>query len=151
MLSAPPTESVPVVHHGSIELTLAERYGRTRLVRSRTRPPLLLQRALYPDCALPHLALVMLANPTGGIFQGDHHHIAITVESGAAAHVTTQSSTKAHSMPDGRAGRTWNLWLPPVAILNSCLIRSSPTMTRTSNRTQPFRWSPAVGWFSGTY
>ena len=103
MLSAPPTDPAPAVHHGSVELTLAEREGRTRLVLSRTRPPLLVQKALYPDEALPCMAFIFLANPTGGIFQGDDHRISVEVGSGAAAHVTTQSSTKVHSMPAGLA------------------------------------------------
>ena len=103
MLTAPPADPVRVVHNGSVELTLAERDGRSRLVKSRTRPPLLVQKALYPDWALPGMAFVILANPTGGIFQGDEHRISVHVESGAAAHVTTQSSTKVHAMPAGLA------------------------------------------------
>ena len=103
MLTAPPADPAVVVHHGSVELTLAERDGRTRLVTSRTRPPLLVQKALYPDGALPGMAFVFLSNSTGGIFQGDEHRISVEVESGAAAHVTTQSSTKVHAMPAGLA------------------------------------------------
>ena len=100
-----PASSSPAAetYQGSVELTLAQRDGRTRLVRSRTRPPLQVQRTLYPDQGLPHLALVMLANPTGGIFQDDHHRISVVVEPGAAAHLTTQSSTKVYSMPNGQA------------------------------------------------
>ena len=101
LLSAP--NSAAGIHHGSVELTLAKRDGLTRLVRSRTRPPLLVQQALYPDPALPHLAMVMLSNPTGGIFQGDRHRIAVTVEPEAAAHVTGQGATRIHAMPHGSA------------------------------------------------
>lgn len=91
------------IHCGSVELTLANRNGRTRLTHIRTRPPLLVQQALYPDAGMPHLALVMLSNPTGGIFQGDQHRIAVAVEPGAAAHVTGQGATRIHAMPHGRA------------------------------------------------
>ena len=101
LLSAP--SSPAGAHHGSVELTLANRDGRTRLARSRTRPPLQVQRALYPDPARPQLALVMVSNPTGGIFQGDHHRIAVTVGPGAAAHVTGQGATRIHAMPHGSA------------------------------------------------
>ena len=103
MLLSAPASPAPAPYRGSVELTLALRNGRTRLVESRTRPPLQVQRVLYPDRGLPHLALVMLANPTGGVFQGDHHCIRITVEAGVTAHITTQSSTKVCSMPDGQA------------------------------------------------
>ena len=92
-----------LMRHGSLELALADRGGRTRLAQVRSRPPLQVQQTLYPDPALPHLALVMVANPTGGIFQGDRHSIAVRVESGAAAHVTGQGATRIHAMPQGRA------------------------------------------------
>ena len=111
MLSPALNSPAPTTCFGSVELTLSPRDGRTRLVESRTRPPLQVQRALYPDRNVPHLALVMLANPTGGVFQGDHHHIKINVESGGAAHVTTQSSTKVHSMPDGWARQDVHLYV----------------------------------------
>ncbi len=88
---------------GLAELVLAPRDGRTRLVRSRCRPPLQIQRALHPDPLMPNQALVMLANPTGGIFQGDRHRISISVESGGAARVTTQGASRIHSMPQGSA------------------------------------------------
>ena len=91
------------IHQGSVALTLASRGGRTRLAQSRARPPLQVQQALYPDPALPNLAMVMLSNPTGGIFQGDRHRIAVNVEPGAAAHVTGQGATRVHAMPHGMA------------------------------------------------
>ncbi len=101
LLSAP--GSPAGTYRGSVELTLAIRDGRTRLTQSRTCPPLQVQQALYPDPTLPCLAMVMVANPTGGIFQGDHHRIAVTVESGAEAHVTGQGASRIHAMPDGAA------------------------------------------------
>ena len=101
LLSAP--NSSADTHNGSLELNLAFRDGRTRLTQTRARPPLQVQQALYPDTGLPHLAMVMVANPTGGIFQGDRHSIDVKVESGAAAHVTGQGATRIHSMPHGSA------------------------------------------------
>ena len=101
VLSAP--GSPTGIYRGSVELTLANRGGRTCLTRSSTRPPLQVQQTLYPDPTLPCLAMVMVANPTGGIFQGDHHRISVTVESGAAAHVTGQGANRIHAMPDGAA------------------------------------------------
>ena len=93
----------------------------------------------------------MLANPTGGIFQSDHHHIAITVESGAAGHVTTQSSTKVHSMPHGRDRQNVELVVASSGYLEYLPDPVIPTMTRTSSSTQPSLWRPGVRWSSGTY
>lgn len=88
---------------GVAELVLERRAGRTRLTRSRTRPPLLVQQALYPDDAAPDMAYVFLANPTGGLLQNDRHRVAVSVGAGARAHVTTQSATKIYTMTEGAA------------------------------------------------
>ena len=105
MLSArePSVDAGPAGQNGSVELVLERRAGRTRLTHCRTRPPLLVQQALYPDEAAPDLAHVFLANPTGGLLQNDRHHIAVGVGAGARAHVTTQSATKVYTMPEGVA------------------------------------------------
>ena len=89
--------------NGLVQLGLERRAGRTRLAHSRTRPPLLVQQALYPDEAVPDMAYVFLANPTGGLLQNDRHHIAASVGAGARAHVTTQSATKVYTMTGGVA------------------------------------------------
>ncbi len=99
----PPAEAGSPGQNGSVELVLEQRAGQTRLTHCRTRPPLLVQQALYPDEAAPDLAHVFLANPTGGLLQNDRHHIAVSVGDGARAHVTTQSATKAYTMPEGVA------------------------------------------------
>ena len=97
------TDAGPRVQDGLAELTLEQRAGRTRLTRSRTRPPLQVQQALYPDDSLPDMAYVFLANPTGGLLENDRQEIRVSVGSGARAHVTTQSATKVHTMVDGIA------------------------------------------------
>ena len=117
MLSPPPSRPALPVRQGVAELTLALRDGRTRLAHSSTRPPLQVQGALYPDQALPALAQVLLSNPTGGVFQGDDHLVSVTVASGAAAHVSTQSATKAHAMPWGAAKQRVNLNVAPGGYL----------------------------------
>ena len=86
---------------GRAELELERRAGRTRLTHSRTRPPLQVQQALYPDGALPDMAFVFLANPTGGLLDGDRQEISVAVHSGAKAHITTQSAAKIYAMPRG--------------------------------------------------
>jgi urease accessory protein len=99
----PPAEAGSPAQNGSVELVLERRAGQTRLACCRTRPPLLVQKALYPDEAAPDLAHVFLANPTGGLLQNDRHDIAVSVGDGARAHVTTQSATKVYTMPEGSA------------------------------------------------
>ena len=105
MLLAPaqPVDAGSAGQNGLVELGLERRAGRTRLAHSRTRPPLLVQQALYPDEAVPDMAYVFLANPTGGLLQNDRHCIAVSVGAGARAHVTTQSATKVYTIPEGVA------------------------------------------------
>lgn len=105
MLSAlqTPVDAGAAGQNGSVDLVLERRAGRTRLTHCRTRPPLLVQQALYPDEAVPNMAYVFLANPTGGLLQNDCHSIAVSVGAGARAHVTTQSATKVYTMPEGVA------------------------------------------------
>ena len=94
---------------GIADLTFAVRHGRTRLVKSRVHPPLAIQRALYLDNLQPDMAFVFVANPTAGIFQGDHQRIQVEVQPGAKAHVTNQSASKIHAMPDFAAYQHTNL------------------------------------------
>lgn len=91
------------VLHGVADLTLELRAGRTRLTRVCTRPPLLVQQALYPDEGVPDMAYVFLANPTGGLLENDRQDISVSVGAGAKSHVTTQSATKVHPMTYGVA------------------------------------------------
>ena len=99
----PPADAAPPGQNGLAELTLELRAGSTRLTRVRTRPPLLVQRALYPDDAAPGMAYVLLANPTGGLLANDRQQISVAVGSGAQAHITTQSATKIYTMEQGQA------------------------------------------------
>ncbi|MDE2843869.1 MAG: urease accessory protein UreD [Chloroflexota bacterium] len=117
MLSPPPNRPAAPVRQGVAELTLALRGGRTRLARSSTRPPLQVQGALHPERTLPAMALVLLSNPTGGIFQGDDHQISVTAETGAAAHVSTQGATRVHAMPLGQAKQCVSLEVAPGGYL----------------------------------
>ena len=103
LAQAPSADAGSPGQNGLVELGLERRAGRTRLAHSRTRPPLLVQQALYPDEAVPDMAYVFLANPTGGLLQNDRHRIAVSVGAGARAHVTTQSATKVYTMTGGVA------------------------------------------------
>ena len=98
-----PADPAPAVQNGLADLTLERRDGRTRLTHSRTRPPLLVQQALYPDENAPDMAYVFLANPTGGLLEHDRQEIRVSAGPGAKAHVTTQSATKILTMNHGAA------------------------------------------------
>lgn len=110
-------DTPPRVFAGLADLLLAPRAGRTRLVRSETRPPLLVGRALYPDEALPDLARIIIANPTAGIFAGDRLRLRVRVAAGGRAHLTTQGATRIHTMPHGGATQTVRLEVAPGAAL----------------------------------
>ena len=94
---------------GLAQLVLAARHGRTRLVQCSTRPPLVVQKALYPDESVPDMAFVYLANPTGGMLGNDLHTVSVEVCSGGKAHITTQNATKIFSMTQGSASQQVNL------------------------------------------
>ncbi len=117
MLAQSTTESAPFLTQGLADLELAVRGGRTCLVRKRVDPPLVVQRALYLDQALPDMAFVYLANPTAGILQGDHLKVRVKVAPNAKAHLTTQSATKLFAMPDGSASQETELIVEPGAYL----------------------------------
>jgi len=86
-----------------VELT---RIGsKTAISRLRTRAPLLVQKALYPDSDLPGMAHVYLMSSAGGILQGDRMEIDIVVGNGTASRVTTQAATKIYKMDSGYAAQ----------------------------------------------
>lgn len=85
---------------GVADLALAVRYGRTRLIRSVVSAPFAVQRALYLDDHIPDMAFVILANPGPGILQGDRLTISVEALPDSKAHITDQSASKVHAMPD---------------------------------------------------
>jgi len=102
---------------GLADLTLAVRGGRTCLVHRRTRPPLVVQRTLYLDEALPDMAFVYLCNPTAGVLQGDFLQIKVRLCPNARAHLTTQAASKIYAMPDGLAHQDTHLYIEDGAWL----------------------------------
>lgn len=113
----PPADLAVRPFAGLADLTFAPRDGRTRLVRSQTRPPLMAGRVLHPDEALPDLAHLILANPTAGVFAGDRLTIRVYVRAGGRAHLTTQAATRLHPMPGGAATQRIHLAVEPGAML----------------------------------
>jgi urease accessory protein len=117
--AAQPTASASIhaSQNGLAKLRFEFRDGRTRLAQLRTRSPLTVQRALYPDDRRPDMAHVILANPTAGLLAGDSHEIDVRVASGARARVTTQAATKVFSMPRGQAEQTLTLMVQEAGLL----------------------------------
>ncbi|MBL8534703.1 MAG: urease accessory protein UreD [Betaproteobacteria bacterium] len=87
-----------------VEIAFAGAAGtRTYLRRQRVAYPFHVGRALYLPGDPAEFCTVYLQSCSGGLFQKDRLGIALTVASGARAHVTTAASTVVHSMPDGHA------------------------------------------------
>jgi urease accessory protein len=89
--------------HGLLDLKAEVVAGRTRLTAIRQRPPLQVLRALHLDTAVPDLAAITIASPSGGVLQGDHLETRIEIASGARLHVGTQSATRIYRCPEAPA------------------------------------------------
>jgi urease accessory protein len=88
-----PVEAVvPRTWDARLDLGYALRAGRTTLTRRSSRGPLAVQKMLYPEGDL--VCHAILLHPPGGIAGGDHLEIAIEVEGGAHALLTTPGATK---------------------------------------------------------
>lgn len=102
---------------GRAALRFAVREGRTRLIRSDTRPPLLVQRPLYLDERLPDMVFTYVANPTAGVLAGDSHCLTAHVATGSRVHLTTPAATRVFTMPEGSATLTTRLTVESGAYL----------------------------------
>lgn len=91
---------------GLARIELARIGSKTAISRLRTRAPLLVQKALYPDSDLPGMAHVYLMSSAGGILQGDRMEIDIVAWNGTASRVTTQAATKIYKMDRGYAAQS---------------------------------------------
>ncbi|MFN8470014.1 MAG: urease accessory protein UreD [Caldilineaceae bacterium] len=94
---------------GALELRFAPNGDRTNLVELYRRAPLLVQKALYWDVAMPGLPCVMIITTSGCILQGDRYRIKIELADSAQAHITTQAATKIHSMDANFAAQTQDI------------------------------------------
>jgi len=77
--------------------------GETYLKRQYARFPFHVTQPFQLAGGVPGEATVILQALGAGLVRGDRIEMDITVEAGAKAHLTTQGSTIAHAMPDGRA------------------------------------------------
>lgn len=94
---------------GGIRLRAEVSGGRTRIADLWCRPPLQVLRAHHVDPALPDLASVTIASPSGGILQGDRLEIDIHVGPGARVHVGTQSASRLYRAPRDAADQAVRL------------------------------------------
>lgn len=102
---------------GFLRLGFEHEEGRTVLAHLERRPPYMVQRALYCDEQMPHLAWVFIITTTGCVVQGDRLALEIALGSGAQAHVTTQSASKIHSMDANYAAQVQSITVNDGAYL----------------------------------
>jgi len=88
---------------GLARIELARAGSKTMISKLRTRAPLLVQKALYPDSSLPGMAHVYLMSSAGGILQDDRIEIDITAGNDTTSRITTQAATKIYKMDKGYA------------------------------------------------
>jgi urease accessory protein len=79
---------------GLLDLTLAPTAGVTRVLRQYQRAPLYIYRPIYLDPGRPDMAFIFIQQSGDGLVQGDRYRVDIDCAAGAAAHITTQASTK---------------------------------------------------------
>ncbi|QTL03968.1 urease accessory protein UreD [Aquabacter sp. L1I39] len=102
---------------GELRLGFGMRGGRSVLHDLYRVAPLLVQRALYWDEAMPDLPICSIISVGGGILQGDRYKIDICVGEEACAHVTTQSANRIHLMDANYASQHQTLTLEAGAYL----------------------------------
>ena len=102
---------------GELRLGFSVRGGRSVLHDLYRVAPLLVQRALYWDEAMPDLPICSIISVGGGILQGDRYKIDICVGEEACAHVTTQSANRIHQMDANYASQHQTLTLEAGAYL----------------------------------
>lgn len=102
---------------GELRLGFSLRDGRSVLSDLYRVTPLLVQRALYWDEAMPELPICSIISIGGGILQGDRYKIDIHVGAGACAHVTSQSANRVHQMDANYASQHQTVTLEAGAYL----------------------------------
>ena len=121
---------------GRLRLHFERRDDRTVLADLYRQAPLLVQRALYWDTAMPEMACVFMVSTSGGMLQGDRHEIDVSLGEGARAHVTTQAATKVQEMDANYASALQRIVLADDAYLEylpepTIPFRHSRFITRT--------------------
>lgn len=100
-----------------LRLGFQRRGERTILADLYRRAPLIVHKAIYWDEQMPAMPCVFIISNAGAILQGDRNTVAIKVEEGAQAHITTQSATKIHEMDANYAAQDQTIVLQKDAYL----------------------------------
>ncbi len=74
-----------------------EKNSKTIIKNLLVKPPLLIQKAMYPDVNNPNTAHIYIMSSAGGILQGDKLQIKIKSSENSNAVITTQSATKIYN------------------------------------------------------
>ena len=83
---------------GLVEVELKqEKNSKTVIKNLLVKPPLLIQKALYPDTNNPNTAHIYIMSSAGGILQGDNLQIKIKATDNSNGVITTQSATKIYN------------------------------------------------------
>jgi urease accessory protein len=83
--------------------------GRTYLAACRQRFPLRVTTPHYLDDGDRGMAFLIIQNPAGAVFAGDHLELRLAAEEGARVHLRTQSATRLCQMAGERATQAMHL------------------------------------------
>ena len=84
--------------HGLVDVELKrDKNSKTVIKNLLVKPPLLIQKALYPDILKPNTAHLYIMSSAGGILQGDKLQIKIKASENSNVFITTQSATKIYN------------------------------------------------------
>ena len=72
----------------------ADLESKTFIKTLKAKPPLLIQKALYPNPSLPTTAHIYIMSSAGGILQGDNIEIKIVSRKNTDTYITTQAATQ---------------------------------------------------------
>jgi urease accessory protein len=100
-----------------LRLGFQRRGERSALIELDRRVPLMAQKALYWDEAMPNMPCVFIITTSGSVLQGDRYTLQIDVAAETQAHVTTQAATKIHSMDANFAAQSQEIVLGENAYL----------------------------------
>ncbi len=107
--------------HGVAEIGFANRDGRTRLRHLYERDPL---RVLFPRSEAGEPPQAVIVTTSGGLVAGDRIDVSVTLEDGAAAHVTASAAEKIYRS----LGRTTEI-SQSMQIGNNALLEFLPPET----------------------
>lgn len=86
-----------------------------------SRPPLLVQKALYPNVKFPGMAHIYIMSSAGGILQGDRVNIEVIAGEASFSHITTQAATKIYKMEEDCAIQNID-----ISLGNNCYLEFMP-------------------------